>query len=132
MRLTDEELQANNDKSIALYKKLIEQGSLGTSLGIKVSSPPMAYRTVITPPCLPMRAHRKKINAMQRRTGPYSMSLAKEKTKYDHLIDEAYQDNTDYAAFDVSDGIGTFIPNEGVQEEKQLTVDAMNRGVLDL
>ena len=131
MRLSDKELQASNEKSMALYRELIEKGSLGSSLGIKVSPPKMDDRTIITPACLPIRAKRKKTSAMQKRTGPYSMSLAKEQTRYDHLISDTYQDNTDYAAFDTDDGIGTFIPSDNKKEETP-DVSEVCMGVLDL
>ena len=132
MRLSDEELQASNEKSMALYKELIEKGSLGSSLGIKVSLPKMDDRTIITPACLPIRSKRKKTSAMQKRTGPYSMSLAKEQTRYDHLISDSYQDNTDYEAFDATDGIGTFIPAQETKKEEIPELVEISMGVLDL
>lgn len=133
MRLSQKELAASNRKGMALYKELIEKGSVGADLGIVVSMPPyMDYGTQITMPCYPDRKQRKRTSVMQKRTGAYSVSLAKEVTKYDHLLDGNYQDDTDYAEFNAKgDSEGEIVTNTtNTATKKEATT--RRKGILDL
>jgi hypothetical protein len=116
MELTEQELRQSNAKSLALYKCLVEGGNYGTSLGITVSMPTMMPGTQLTHPCLPDKKSLRRTNAMQKRTGCYSISMAKETTKYDHLLDKDYQDHTEYKEFraPANDDVGEVVDTEEV------------------
>ena len=135
MRLSQKELEASNRKGMALYKELIENGSVGADLGIIVTMPThLEYGTQLTMPCYPDRNKRKKTSAMQKRTGAYSVSLAKEVTKYDHLLDGNYQDDTDYSEFNAQgDGEGELVTTPAVSvADNKTTTGTRSKGILDL
>lgn len=132
MRLTAEEKEAHNAKSIALYKALIEKGSIGSELGIIVTMPPHMDQTQLTLPCLPERKKRKQTSAMQKRTGASTISLAKEVTRYDHLLDNNYQDNTDYASFDDTERSADEGEMMKAAEAVKVETPKRSKGILDL
>jgi hypothetical protein len=84
--------------------------------GISVSYPDINMEQVqIALPCGVLRDKKRKVNAMQVRTGSYTISLAKEKTKFDDMLDPRYNDDTDYMPF-VSDNI---IPNDQIKDAEE-------------
>jgi hypothetical protein len=142
MKLTAEELRKHNAKALEIAKIRCKVNDMA---GISVSYPDGDMERVqIALPCGVIRDKKRKVNAMQVRTGSYTISLAKEKTKFDDLLGDEYNDDTDYMPF-VSDKI---IPNEEIEkiektekpvaekEENKLSkyphIKNSSKGILDL
>lgn len=144
MYLTDEELKKHNEYCFNVAKLKCEQSEIGKACGITVSMPDHINsgkcRGQIAFPCGIIRDKKKKISAMQARTGGCVMSLAKEKTKYDDLLDPSLKDHTDYAEFVVdndNEELGKLIVKEPTPEVSAVTVQTsmdpiFKKGILDL
>lgn len=100
MRLTDQELKMHNDKVLKIAELKCAESNIP---GITVSYPDFMKgdkgKVQLALPCGVIRSEKRKVNAMQVRTGAFTVSLAKEKTKYDDRIDARYNDPTDYMPF---------------------------------
>lgn len=139
MKLTAEELRMHNAKALEIAKLRCKVNGM---TGIAVSYPDINMEQVqIALPCGVLRDKKRKVNAMQVRTGSYTISLAKEKTKFDDMLDPKYNDDTDYMPF-VSDNI---IPDDRIKDAKEIKepeikqetkqyphIEKSSKGILDL
>lgn len=139
MKLTAEELRMHNAKALEIAKLRCKANGM---TGISVSYPDINMEQVqIALPCGVLRDKKRKVNAMQVRTGSYTISLAKEKTKFDDMLDPKYNDDTDYMPF-VSDNI---IPNDQIKDTEEAKapevkqevnqyphIEKKSKGILDL
>ena len=116
MRLTQDELKKHNDKVMKIAQLRCAKSEIP---GLTVSFPDFmkgdTSKVQLALPCGIDRSKKRKVSAMQVRTGSFTTSLAKEHTKYDEEIGEEFQDNTDYMPFTfnvvASDG-GSMVNNE--------------------
>lgn len=103
MRLTAAELEKHNAKVLEIAKIRCANSKMP---GITVSYPDYVKsgqdKVQLALPCGVILDKKRKVNAMQVRTGAFTTSLAKEKTKYDHQLGDTFQDNTDYLPFDAT------------------------------
>jgi hypothetical protein len=143
MRLTDQELKMHNDKVLKIAELRCAESNIP---GITVSYPDFMKgdrgKVQLALPCGIIRSEKRKVNAMQVRTGAFTVSLAKEKTKYDDRIDTCYNDPTDYMPFipDSSGEHGHMVDHkvdfEDTTDTKSLTVQGIvvkkSKGILDL
>lgn len=133
MRLTDQELKKHNDKVM----KIAELRCNTTIPGVSVSYPDYIKNTGWTGvqlalPCGVIRKEKRKVNAMQVRTGSYTTSLAKEKTKYDDQLGAEYTDPTDYSPFIAPEGeklLTHAIHNTDLNDKPD---NIRSKGILDL
>lgn len=142
MYLTDEELKKHNECCFQIAKHRCETSDLGKRLGIMVSMPTHLnngmYRGQLALPCGIIKDKKRKINAMQARTGSCVISLAKEHTRYDDIIDPQSKDHTPYAEFSATPdepGVGSFIAKESempVDIENKKVNNVFATGILDL
>lgn len=144
MRLTPEELKKHNDKVLKIAELRCAKSDIP---GLTVSYPDYmkgdSSKVQLALPCGIDRSKKRKVNAMQVRTGAFTTSLAKEKTKYDSEIGEEYNDSEDYTPFDFSvvsaDG-GELITQDNSLEisakdatpKFKMYTEAQHKGILDL
>jgi hypothetical protein len=137
MRLTADELKMHNDKVLRIAELRCEKSNIP---GITVSFPDFMKgersKVQLALPCGIIRDKKRKVNAMQVRTGAFTTSLAKEVTKYDDELGPEYQDNTDYMPF-IPDGTGESVGDLISHDEaKAYTKDTKKpvrmKGILDL
>jgi hypothetical protein len=137
MRLTAEELKMHNDKVLRIAELRCEKSNIP---GITVSFPDFMKgdksKVQLALPCGIIRDQKRKVNAMQVRTGAFVTSLAKEVTKYDDELGPEYQDNTDYMPFipdNTGEAVGDLISVEEVQTyTKDVKKPTRMKGILDL
>lgn len=142
MRLTDQELKMHNDKVLKIAELKCAESNIP---GITVSYPDFMKgdkgKVQLALPCGVIRSEKRKVNAMQVRTGAFTVSLAKEKTKYDDRIDACYNDPTDYMPFipDSSGEHGHIINKtdfDNMVDTRKPTIQGIvvkkSKGILDL
>ena len=150
MRLTAEELKKHNEKVMKIAELRCEKSEIP---GLTVSYPDYmrgdTSKVQLAIPCGVIREKKRKVNAMQVRTGAFVTSLAKEKTVYDDEIGDEFNDHTDYMPFDVnlvSDDGGRLVnrphalgdnsvaPSEVIAYEniKVIESPSFSKGILDL
>lgn len=133
MRLTDQELKKHNDKVMKIAEIRCANSSIP---GLTVSYPDFMKsadkgKVQLAIPCGVIRKEKRKVNAMQVRTGSFTVSLAKEKTKYDDELGDEYNDPTDYMPFsmDMAEG-GQLIEDTDIPQA--MVEQARTKGILDL
>lgn len=137
MRLTPDELKKHNDKVLRIAKLKCEQSQIP---GLTVSYPDFVKgdnsKVQLALPCGVIRDKKRKVNAMQVRTGAFTISLAKECTKYDAEIGEEYNDETDYMPFDFAtisaDGGEILSKKAPIPVATPSTYSPTAKGILDL
>lgn len=144
MRLTPEELKKHNDKVLKIAELRCAKSDIP---GLTVSYPDYmkgdASKVQLALPCGIDRSKKRKVSAMQVRTGAFTTSLAKEKTKYDSEIGEEYNDPTDYMPFDFSEvsadggeliehGKDLKIAMSKPTSKLNMYTEAQHKGILDL
>lgn len=147
MRLTPQELKKHNAKVLKIAELRCANAAIP---GFAVSFPDFLKSGIdhvqLALPCGVIRNQKRKINAMQIKTGAFTTSLAKEKTKYDDQLGDEYVDDTDYLPFDHSlmDGLGTIVKDADIvipssdkpHVPNKVVVDGLpfqrSKGILDL
>lgn len=140
MRLTKEELAMHNKKVLKIAELRCAKSEIP---GLTVSYPDYMKgdnsKVQLAIPCGVIRNEKRKVNAMQVRTGAFTISLAKEKTKYDDELGDEFNDPTDYMPFDSSVGTeeGQFVTKATIEQKvKEVALKDVkvmrSRGILDL
>lgn len=128
MRLTKEELAKHNAKVMKIAEIRCDTAIPGVSVSLPDYINNLGWTNVqLALPCGVIREHKRKVNAMQVRTGSYTTSLAKEKTKYDDKLGNEYVDDTDYLPYTGEDGDIYVASNSSTT-----SVRSYAKGILDL